>query len=61
VSLAMMLWAGALLARATLADDIPAIAITALAAVLLVRWRVDAMWLIAGGAVIGIARTFFAI
>jgi chromate transporter len=55
-SLAMMAWAGVLLGRGTLVD-VQTIATAAIAAVVLVRWRVDATWLIAGGAVLGLIRT----
>jgi chromate transporter len=60
-SLAMMLWAGVLLGEGTFVAggaDVIAIATFAVATLLLVRWRVDATWLVAGGALLGVARTF---
>jgi chromate transporter len=53
-SLALMAWAGALLARDTLVDP-ATIAIAAVAAVVLVRYKPNATYLIAAGAVIGLA------
>ncbi|HEU0037155.1 MAG TPA: chromate efflux transporter [Kofleriaceae bacterium] len=55
-SLALMGWAGVLLGYGALID-LPAIGIALIAAVLLIRYRIDPTWLIAAGAVVGVIRT----
>lgn len=54
-SLALMLWAAVLLGHGALVDPI-AIATAAVAAVVLILWKPNATWLVAGGAVIGVVR-----
>ncbi len=54
-SLALMAWAGFELGRGALIDPIT-IAIAAVAAVVLIRFKINATWLIAAGAVIGVVR-----
>jgi chromate transporter len=54
-SLALMAWAGVLIGRETLIDPI-AVALCVIAAVVLIRYRPNATWLIAGGALVGIVR-----
>lgn len=54
-SLALMLYAAALIARSTLPDPITiGIAVVSLAA--LIRWRINPTWLVAGGALVGLVR-----
>ena len=54
-SLALMAVAGFEIGRGALIDPLT-VGITALAAVVLIVWKVNATWLIAGGAVIGVVR-----
>jgi len=54
-SLALMAWAGVVLGRDTFVD-VQTIIVGAIAAVVLIRYRINATWLIAGGAVLGIVR-----
>ncbi len=56
-SLALMAWAGVELGRSTLVD-VQTIVVAVVAVVILIRYRINATWLIAGGALIGLARTF---
>jgi len=56
-SLALMAVVAIELGRASLVDA-PTIALAAVAAVLLVRFRVGSLWLVALGAIVGLARMF---
>jgi chromate transporter len=53
-SLALMAVAAAQLARAALVDPLT-VGVAALAALLLLRFRVNSAWLVVGGAAIGLA------
>ncbi|MBS1123372.1 MAG: chromate transporter [Deltaproteobacteria bacterium] len=54
-SLALMAWAGLELGRSTLVD-VQTIAVAVIAAAILFRYKVNATWLVAGGAVLGVIR-----
>jgi chromate transporter len=55
-SLALMAWAGVELGRGTLVD-VQTIVVAIVAAAILIRYRINATWLIAAGAVLGMLRT----